>query len=66
MLTLEEIESAILKLPSEDVQKLLQWMSDLDYQLWDQQLEQDIAQGKLDDLAKEAIAEFEAGNCTKI
>jgi hypothetical protein len=32
----------------------------MDYQRWDEQLEKDAADGKLDDLAAEAIAEFNA------
>ncbi|MEL6460837.1 MAG: hypothetical protein AAFN00_05650 [Cyanobacteria bacterium J06558_2] len=39
---------------------------DLDYQQWDEQLEQDIAEGKLEQLAQEAIADFESGNCKEI
>jgi hypothetical protein len=35
-------------------------LRDMDYQRWDEQLEQDAADGKLDDLATEAIAEFKA------
>ena len=62
MLTLEQIESAILELPSDEFQQLLKWVSDLDYQLWDKQLQQDIADGKLEELGPEAIADFEAGN----
>jgi hypothetical protein len=64
--TLEQIEAAILTLPSDDFKKLKEWLFNLDYQRWDRQLEQDIAEGKLDDLADEAIAEFEAGNCREI
>lgn len=37
-----------------------------DYQQWDEQLEQDIADGKLDALAQEAIFEFESGNCREV
>jgi hypothetical protein len=66
MLTLEQIESAILKLPSEEFKKLMQWLSDLDYQRWDEQLERDIADGKLEAFATEAIAEFESGHCREI
>ncbi len=66
MLTLDQIESAILQLPSHEVQQLIEWLSDVDYQRWDKQLEEDINNGKLDDLAAEAIAEFEAGNCQDI
>ena len=37
-----------------------------DYQRWDEQLEQDIADGKLETLAQEAISEFESGNCQEV
>ncbi|MDJ0742141.1 MAG: hypothetical protein QNJ32_02135 [Xenococcaceae cyanobacterium MO_167.B27] len=63
MSTLEQIEAAILTLPSDDFEKLRKWFFDLDYQRWDKQLEKDIAEGKLEAFADEAIAEFEAGNC---
>jgi hypothetical protein len=66
MLTLEQIESAILQLTPDEFQKLLEWFADLDYQRWDEQLEKDIADGKLEALAQEAIAEFAAGHCRAI
>jgi hypothetical protein len=66
MSTLEEIEAAILKLPSDEFQQLMQWFFDLNYQRWDKQLEKDIADGKLEDLAQEAIADFEARNIRPI
>lgn len=56
MSNLEQIEAEILKLPSEEFQRLRQWFFDLDYQRWDEQLEKDVADGKLEDLAEEAIA----------
>jgi hypothetical protein len=60
MSTLEQIEAAILTLPSNEFNRLRQWLSDVDYQRWDEQLEQDINEGKLDALAEEAIADFAA------
>ncbi|MDJ0616448.1 MAG: hypothetical protein QNJ63_06810 [Calothrix sp. MO_192.B10] len=63
MSNLEQIETAILTLSSDEFQQLRQWFFDLDYQHWDKQLEQDIADGRLEALAEEAIAEFEAGRC---
>ncbi len=66
MLTLEQIESAILQLPPDEYQKLIEWFANLDYQRWDEQLEKDIADGTLEAFAQEAIAEFEAGNCRAI
>jgi hypothetical protein len=66
MSTLEQIEAAILTLPSNEFNRLRQWLSDVDYQRWDEQLEQDINEGKLDALAEEAIADFAAGRGRKI
>ncbi|WP_017744359.1 hypothetical protein [Scytonema hofmannii] len=56
MSSLEQIEAAILSLLQDEFQRLRQWFFDLDYQRWDEQLEQDIADGKLEALASEAIA----------
>lgn len=66
MSTLKQIEEAILTLPPDEFQQLMQWVSDLDYQRWDEQLEKDIADGKLEALAQETIAEFKAGHCRTI
>jgi hypothetical protein len=52
---LEEIEKAILSLSSNELEKLKQWFFDLDYQRWDEQIEQDIAEGHLEAFAQEAI-----------
>ncbi|WP_309739216.1 hypothetical protein [Chamaesiphon sp. OTE_20_metabat_361] len=55
----EDIESAILKsLP--ELGKLAEWVLDLDEQNWDKQIERDAAAGKLDSLAREALAELES------
>jgi hypothetical protein len=63
MSTVKQIEAEILKLSPEELSQLTGWVLDLDEQRWDEQIEQDIAAGKLDFLAKEALAEFEVGNC---
>ncbi|MDF5712360.1 MAG: hypothetical protein PUP93_00380 [Rhizonema sp. NSF051] len=66
MSNLEQIEAAILSLPSNDFEKLRHWFFDMDYQRWDEQLKRDIAKGSLEALAQEAIAEFKAGHCREI
>lgn len=66
MSNLEQIEAAILSLPSHDFEKLRLWFFDLDYERWDEQLERDIADGRLEALAQEAISEFQAGHCREI
>ncbi|MBD2691203.1 hypothetical protein [Anabaena catenula] len=58
MSQLEQIETAILSLPSHDFEKLRQWVLNLDYERWDEQIERDIADGKLEALAEEALANF--------
>jgi len=55
MLTLEQIEAAILQLSPDQSHQLLEWFLELDHQRWDEQLQRDIADGKLEALAEEAI-----------
>ncbi|MEX1117699.1 MAG: hypothetical protein WEB60_02800 [Terrimicrobiaceae bacterium] len=61
MSTVQEIEQAIEKLPREDVLQLTDWLSSHFSDLWDRQIQEDIAAGLLDDLAAEAVAEHRAG-----
>jgi hypothetical protein len=62
MSKLEQIKTAILTLSAQDFEALKQWFTDLDYEHWDQQIEQDVANGRLDVFAQEALAEFRAGH----
>ena len=64
MSNLEQIEAAILSLPLNEFEKLRLWLLDLDYERWNEQIEQDVEEGKLESLAQEAIADFEAVNLT--
>ncbi|HAO11372.1 MAG TPA: hypothetical protein DCQ51_09430 [Planktothrix sp. UBA8407] len=41
MSNLEQIEAAILSLPSSEFEQLRLWFLDLDYEHWDKQIEQD-------------------------
>lgn len=66
MSNLEQIEAAILSLPSDEFEKLKLWFLNLDYARWNEQIEQDIEDGKLEAFAQEAIAEFEAGHYREI
>jgi hypothetical protein len=62
----EQIESAILALPPEEFRRLTSWISDLDQQRWDAQFERDVAAGRLEDLAAEAVADYQAGRTREI
>jgi hypothetical protein len=62
MSTVEEIQSAIEKLPSRERGKLRSWFMAKDSRDWDRQIEKDAKAGKLDGLAGEALAEW-GPNC---
>ncbi len=55
MSAVSEIESAIERLSSEEFAALRAWFAEFDARLWDRQLEEDVAAGKLDAFAEEAV-----------
>jgi hypothetical protein len=57
MTTLLEIEAAIKQLPESDVRKLAAWLQTYLDETWDQQIEEDLTSGKLDNLIAQAEAE---------
>jgi hypothetical protein len=65
-MSVDEIEKAIVKLSAEDRAKLRAWLEEMDADEWDRQIEADVAAGKLDKLADEAIAEHKAGLSRKL
>jgi hypothetical protein len=64
--TVEDIEEAITQLPEEQLREFRSWYEKYDSEAWDEQIEKDAAEGKLDALAKAAIADHEAGKSNKI
>ncbi len=63
---LEQLEQQVLQLSPEDLAKFRVWFIELDHQLWDKQIETDVAAGKLDSLIAEARAEFKTGKVREI
>jgi hypothetical protein len=63
MTTVEEIEQAIRNLPPQDLVALRSWFAEFDGEAWDRQLEADVAAGKLDELAEEALRDLRDGQC---
>jgi hypothetical protein len=66
MSTVQEIEDAICKLPPEDLAVFRAWFAEFDAAAWDRQFEQDVAAGRLDDLAEEALRDLREGRCTDL
>lgn len=54
MTSVKEIQQAILALPESDYVQLRQWLSELDWDKWDRQIEADSESGKLDFLVADA------------
>jgi hypothetical protein len=66
MSTVQDIENAIRQLSPEDLAAFRAWFAEFDAAVWDRQLEADVAAGRLDQLAEEALQEFRAGRCTDL
>jgi len=60
-MSITEIESAITKLPAEEVAALMSWLEHYHEQLWDKQIANDLESGRLDSLIAEVEEEIEAG-----
>ena len=54
MVSITEIQEAIRVLPETEYARLRQWISDLDWERWDRQIEADAEAGRLDFLIGEA------------
>ena len=66
MSSIQEIEHAIRQLSPEDLSAFRTWFIEFDASLWDRQLESDIAVGRLDKLADEALLDLREGRCTDL
>ena len=66
MSTVQEIEDAVRQLSTEDLTAFRQWFAEFDATLWDRQLEADVAAGRLDKLADEALQDLREGRCTDL
>jgi hypothetical protein len=66
MSTIREIEDAIRKLPEEDLVKLRAWFAEFDAAQWDREFKRDVAEGRLDLLAEEALRDAHEGRCTDL
>jgi len=62
----QEIESAITQLPPAQVAELAAWFEQFHAQLWDNQIEQDLAAGRLDSLLDETARDLDSGRCESL
>ena len=61
MTNLSEIEQSVSLLPDEDFARFRQWFLEFENNKWDLQIEQDINENKLSNMANEAVADYKKG-----
>ncbi len=66
MTKVEALEREVETLSREELSAFREWFIEYDWQAWDRELEQDVASGKLDKLAAEALEEFKRGKTKEI
>lgn len=64
MSTVKEIEEAVVRLSPAELAAFRTWFAEFEAEAWDRQIEDDIAAGRLDALAAEALEDLKAGRCT--
>ncbi len=60
MSALERLERLVLQLSPDDLAKFRAWFVELDHQLWDEQIEADVATGRFDHIVAETTGEVKA------
>ena len=66
MTRVEQLEKEVEGLAPEELARFRAWFAEYDWQVWERKLERDVAAGKLDQFAAEALAEYERGETTKL
>ena len=66
MKTAREIQTEIEALPRKEYVKLVNWLTEKDWGVWDKQIEEDSQSGSLDFLIDEALNKKATGKLKKI
>jgi hypothetical protein len=62
-MSLDELETAVINLPAEQLSAFAQWFEEFMAEAWDRRIEADVKAGRLDEAGHKADADFEAGRC---
>ena len=63
---IDQIKEAVLQLSASDSVTFRDWFNELDANIWDEQFESDVAEGRIDALANEALEEVRLGRSTEL
>lgn len=62
----EKIEQEIKALSPQELNELRDWFAAFDAEAWDRKLEADVAAGKLDAVAQQAVEDYSTGKTRKL
>ena len=65
-MSVQELETAVTKLPKEELVRFTQWFEEYISDEWDRRIEADSLAGRFDAAGKRAKADHEAGRCTPL
>lgn len=66
MSKLDEIEKAVAELPPDELAKFREWFDQFAGDLFDRKIERDAEEGRLDQLAKRALADMRSGRVREL
>ncbi len=66
MTTVAEISGAVRRLPKRELAKFRRWFAEFDAAAWDREFEEDVASGRLEALAREALRDDRSGRTREL
>ena len=66
MILAQQIAKEVAGLPKAQLKEFRAWFEEFDASEWDKQFEEDVASGKLDDIANRAVSDFKKEKFKKL
>ena len=66
MILVQQIAKEVAGLPKAQLKEFRAWFEEFDASEWDKQFKEDVASGKLDDIANRAVSDFKKGKFKKL
>jgi hypothetical protein len=66
MTTVAEISGAVRRLPKRELAKFRKWFAEFDAAAWDRESDEDVASGRLEALAREALRDDRSGRTREL
>ncbi len=63
MTRIQSIENEVRKLSKPELAQFRKWFEEYEAEAWAREIERDVASGKLDKLAQNALEDYKAGKC---